>query len=427
MLAALVAAAAGGAGCNDRPDVLVLFADTLRYDRVGCADTVGSVPSLEQFTMEGTCFERVASTSGWTLPTQTSMLLSTYPEEHGITNRNSRLDGTLPGITGPLQDAGYRAALFSGNVLTSYPRFQTYFDTFWVVDRDLEFAPDVDSYVVDEALRWLEEDAPSRPLFVMLQLFGPHFPYCAPGVTDGTVDVEGVDGGVIDLCDAEDISLLQDAELIDPFPADLSRRIEALYDQEVAFTDGEFQRFLDGWEALGRRRDRTTVVVTDHGEAFGEHGRVGHGRSLNWESSDCHMAFQGPGIPRQVVDRPVELLDLAPTLLSLLDLDAPDTWRGMDLSPLFRDPAHPFTARAYQVSELTSSVHRAVTVEGDDGHRYRLLAWDDEGIRQLYDATADPAETVDLYDDPAVATQQDELEVLLDEMIATAASGGPPR
>lgn len=420
-------AAPWGSGCQPDPDVLILFVDTLRYDRLGCVEPLGRLPSLERFTLEGACFERVTSTSGWTLPTETSMLVSAYPEEHGVTGRNRPVDPSVVPLTAPLADSGYVTGLFSGNVLTSQPQYQPYFDQLWVIDRTEEFADDADVQVVDAALAWLDESAGRKPLALVLQLYGPHYPYCPPGAGEAWIDVPGLHDGAVNLCDPEHADLLRAAENLDPFPQSLADYVELMYDQEVDHTDGQIARFLEGWDDLGRRRPRLTVVVTDHGEAFGEHGRLLHGRSLHRETSDSHMAFFGEGIPRVTVDRPVELLDLAPTMASLLDVEAAEAWRGLDLTPLLEDPSLAFDARTYQVSSLLDNEQRAVSVEWEDGRRYRLLAWEDGDVRQLFDSTADPHELQDLSGMSSVSQVEAELEALLDEMTASAASGGPPR
>lgn len=413
-------------GCQRQPDVLVLFVDTLRHDRLGCGEPAGQLPQLEQFLAEGTCFERAASTSGWTLPSETSMLFSAYPEEHRVEHRHSALAPGLVSLAAPLAGEGYTSALFSGNVLTSHPQYQPHLDHLWVIPKAEEFADDVDTQVVDEALRWIGEEAGGDPLLLVLQLYGPHYPYCPPGVDDGWIEVPGLNEGELDLCDPNHADLLRAAEEIEPIPAQLRQRVAELYDQEVAATSDELDRFLAGWDDH-RGRSRLTVVVTDHGEAFGEHGSFLHGRSLHYETSDCSLAFHGEGVPAQVVDRPVELLDLAPTLSGQLGLAPSPQWRGLDLSPLFTDPDRAFEARTYQVSSLLDTTQRAVSLEGDDGHRYRLLSWDDGREPQLFDRTADPTETQDLAGDPGHAGVRDELEVLLDEMISTAGTGGPAR
>lgn len=425
-LPALLLALVFTPGCQQRPDVLVLFVDTLRHDRLGCAEPTGQLPQLERFLADGTCFERVASTSGWTLPSETSMLFSAYPEEHRVEHRHSELAPGLVSLAAPLAGDGYTSALFSGNVLTSHPQYQPHLDHLWVIPKTEEFAADVDAQVVDEALRWIDDDAGGGPLLLVLQLYGPHYPYCPPGVDEAWIEVPGLHEGELDLCDPNHADLLRAAEEIDPIPSELTRRVEELYDQEVAVTSDELDRFLSGWDDH-RGRSRLTVVVTDHGEAFGEHGSFLHGRSLHYETSDCRLAFHGDGVPVQVVDRPVELLDLAPTLCAQLDLTPSPLWRGLDLSPLFTEPDRAFEARTYQVSSLLDTTQRAVALEGDDGHRYRLLSWDDGREPQLFDRTADPLETRDLAGDPDHAAVRDQLEDLLDEMTQTAGTGGPAR
>ena len=88
--------------------------------------------------------------------------------------------------------------------------------------------------VVDDAIEWLASNRAER-FFLWVHLFEPHAPYGNPGDR---------------------------------------RPTQARYDDEVAEADRQTGRLL---EALGSDADSTIVIVAaDHGEAFGEHGEIGH-------------------------------------------------------------------------------------------------------------------------------------------------------
>src|SRR4029079_11997096 len=86
--------------------------------------------------------------------------------------------------------------------------------------------------------------------------------------------------------------------------------------------------------AVRKRRPNTVIVLAaDHGEEFDEHGGRYHGSTLYDEQLRVPLIISIPGIPSHVVDGPVELLDVAPTLLNLLDIPVPVRMRGTDLGP----------------------------------------------------------------------------------------------
>src|SRR5690606_23212047 len=63
---------------------------------------------------------------------------------------------------------------------------------------------------------------------------------------------------------------------------DKAERDAANYDAEILFTDHELGALVDWMDAEGLFENTVLVVVSDHGEEFYEHGRIGHG-SLPWE------------------------------------------------------------------------------------------------------------------------------------------------
>ena len=88
-------------------------------------------------------------------------------------------------------------------------------------------------------------------------------------------------------------------------------------------------RLLDG---LGASRDQTLVVVAaDHGEAFGEHGEIGHSVFVYDTTLRVPLVMAGPGLAPRLVEDDVALVDVAPTVATLLGA-GPFAADGADLS-----------------------------------------------------------------------------------------------
>lgn len=156
---------------------------------------------------------------------------------------------------------------------------------------------------------------PARPLFGPWELESTHFPYRYPA------EFRRFEPASSDAFSPRD-------------PASIAND----YHDAIAWMDHRIGELLDGLEASGRA-DRTLVIVaSDHGEAFYEHGQLFHGGGLHPEQSRVPLLVRVPeglrtGYPRAALAaldanraRPVQLADLAPTLIALADasLKAPD-------------------------------------------------------------------------------------------------------
>ena len=101
---------------------------------------------------------------------------------------------------------------------------------------------------------------------------------------------------------------------------------------------------------LRKTRPRALVIVAaDHGEEFGEHGGRYHGTTLYEEQMHVPLVFvtlDGAGLPPHHVAAPVGLVDVAPTILSLIGIVPSAKMRGRDLGP-WLGPSPPADAAAH--------------------------------------------------------------------------------
>jgi arylsulfatase A-like enzyme/Flp pilus assembly protein TadD len=313
-LAALAALA--GAGCSEpRPaDVLLVTLDTLRADRLGSYGyAAGSTPHLDALAARGLRFVRAATVVPLTLPAHSSLMTGTFPAHHGVRdNGGFYLGEEARTLAEVLAEAGYRTGGFVGAfVLDSRWGIAQGFDEFFD-DFDLakyEGAPGMDaiqrpgSAVVERALRWLApEEDDGRPFFAWVHLYDPHTPYEAPK----------------------------------PFRSRFPPTRSGAYDAEIAAADAQVGRLVGALAAAGRLDDTLVVVLSDHGEMLGEHDELTHGFFVYEAAVRIPLLIAGPGIPAANIDEQVRIVDVMPTVLARLGIEAPAGVQGVDLWPLVR-------------------------------------------------------------------------------------------
>ncbi|MGE5784477.1 MAG: sulfatase [Myxococcales bacterium] len=345
---------------SDAPNVLLIAADSLRPDRVD----LSRAPNLATLRENAASFERAYTPLARTFPAWVSIATGQYPQHHGIRHmfpRWATRARPLDTLAGRLKTAGYRTSVvgdFAADIFRridlgyEHVRTPTFTMRELVREHLLKNAPWLMSFVHGSAMRWLfpvvvemseatdaqavtktaidEIDrANQQPFFLTVFYSTTHFPYAAPAPYVHRFKQAGYEGpfrfAKADTLNREEMS-----------PADIAQ-VRGLYDGAVYATDAAIGRLLD---ALKRRSldHRTIVIVTaDHGEELYEYGRSqGHGDHLQSEAAlRVPLLFADPTRPsRRRVSDPVSLVDLAPTVLDRLQLEALPRADGRSLVPV---------------------------------------------------------------------------------------------
>ncbi|HXG69703.1 MAG TPA: sulfatase-like hydrolase/transferase, partial [Gemmatimonadaceae bacterium] len=243
----------------------------------------------------GALFSSAFAQAPITLPSHASLMTGRYPAGHGSRHNGMRIDLASPTLADTLARAGFTTGAF----VAAFPLdrrfglikgFQTYGDR---MPRGPDGRPANErpgSAVVDDALEWLQRQVGGR-FFLWVHLFEPHAPYG-----------DARSGG----------------------------SAESRYAGDVAEADRQVGRLIAG---LGGAAGSTLVAVTsDHGEAFGEHGEVSHSLFVYDTTLRVPLVVSGPGVrAASRVEKPVGLIDVAPTVMRLLGVTGFDT-DGVDLS-----------------------------------------------------------------------------------------------
>jgi arylsulfatase A-like enzyme len=164
------------------------------------------------------------------------------------------------------------------------------------------------------------------------------------------------------------------------------------YLENLSYADTQLGKLVAGLEARGLLANSLLIVSSDHGEAFGEHGRVFHNSNLHDEQLHVPLLIRFPdraGVEPGMVAATVELADLVPTVLDATGLP-PLEGGGQSLLQVASGAVPPRdSARAW----LTQGgrVQASLTKGG-----YKLVLRSSDGERELYDLVADPGESRDV-------------------------------
>jgi len=378
-----------------RPNLVVIVLDALRPDHLGFGGYARPTsPALDAFRENATWFPNAFSPAPTTRFAVASLLTGTYPlrlpYKPGQVN-DFLLEERATTLAESLARKGYTTAAFTISYVVQHNRgtgqgFATW-KTPWPVDKWQENYPSNDRQTTEAAIGWLNAHPPKddAPFLLLAHYRCGHDPNLKSAAHDF--------GGA---------------------PVDL-------YDSAVANCDAEVGRLLAALDARGDREGTTIVIVSDHGELFGEHGLTNHGNSLYETDVRVLMLARVPGRTPSVVDAPVTLPDVTATLYALAGVARPASVDGWSLLPLLSAGADVAAWRARPLF-LYADVKRGSTHYQSVG----VLEWPRKLVRDLrtgrnavYDVVADPLELHDLSS--TLGADRARLEALVDSYLSAGA------
>jgi len=395
-------------------NLLFISIDTLRADHLSSYGYERrTTPFLDELASEGTLFVDAISPAAWTVPAHTTMMTGLDPRAHGILAypKPGRLSDDATTLAETLRAAGFRTAAFTGGGYMSRKHgLEQGFEVY--NGRGLRFRSKF-----DRLLAWLEALAAEERFFVFLHGFDAHGPYKPPAPFDREFvgDFEGT-------FDTREFS--PDRERVSD---EVLEYVVSQYDGEIRAADEILRGLLRKLRARGLLDDTLVVVTSDHGEELYEHGSIEHTHSLYDEVVRIPLIFHGPNIPAARVETQVGLVDLYPTLLERLGVEAAQSVSGRALFAEFPPAPRP----VFSFVEFREFPYRLDAVRTDE---WKLIQWKLSGMAEvdwtgredarythrfrdrhedfveLFDLTADPEERVDVAEEhPQVVAQLLEL------------------
>lgn len=387
-----------------RHNVLLIVIDTLRADHLGAYGYGRKTsPQIDVFAAGAVRYARAWSQAPWTTPSVASLLTGRQPVRFGITDVESTLPDDATLLSERLSEAGYRTgAIVSHRFVSSRWGFDQGFDHFddsQALDHDAITSPAIS----ERAIRFLDEHA-SDDFFLFLHYFDPHFAYREHDehVFPSRWPYRGPVGPEVRFGE-----LLRRQSSLNQADADELKR---LYDSEIAFTDAHIGRVLAHLEALGLGDETMVILTADHGEEFLDHARLGHTKTLYDEVLRVPLLVRIPGTPAAVVESPVALLDVVPTVLAALGLPPAKEAEGRVL-PLPGDASR-------EPRVIVSATQRRAPKRAAIDDRYKLIRSADGD--EIFDLIDDPRERTPIL--PAEVPSFESLDTALEALPMTPAS-----
>jgi len=335
-------------------NILVLMLDSLRADYLGCGGHAEvRTPHIDEVGAEGVILQRAYAEYPITVPARTALVSGCYT----WTNRPwCPLRSYDMHIAEVLREHGYATAAFSDTPFSRGSGMERGFEVFEYFDvgkghrhdepieldiSDAYFPPETadnerqfyintmkgralaqqrygkqcPELLFDRALEWLESNE-GRPFLLWIDSFEPHEPW-AP--ISPYREMYGTDEHerYIPMPPGPDLDWAR--------PGDVEH-IRKLYMGDVTHTDEMVGRVTARMEELGLAEDTLLVIISDHGEPFGEHGTI---RKFNVpvyeELARMVWIMRKPGLIPEGLNSTalVQNTDFAPTVLELCSIQQP--------------------------------------------------------------------------------------------------------
>ena len=369
-----------------QPNFVFFMPDQLRADAVGCfGNSIAKTPNIDALAARGVRFDEAWAQHPVCGPSRVSLLTGWYPHVAGHRTLSNLIEDHEPNLFKTLRTAGYNVAIAGdrGDVFApgvteassdmcgfleppdraaSVERWTSPFDEDHRLHRAMYFGEtgtadsvDFDEATVRTAEHWLADHAPAdQPWALWVPLIFPHPPFTVEEPWFSLHDRADMPAP-ISPADASGKAGFMDAyrEIYGwgDLTADDFREIAATYHGMVSRVDDQLGRVVAAVEAAGATDDTVVVFLTDHGEYLGDFGLV-----EKWPTGldPCilrnPLIVAGANFPAgHVVDQPVELVDVLPTVCELAQAEPQHTHFGRSLLPVIADPT--ITHREFACSE----------------------------------------------------------------------------
>jgi len=356
---------------KDVRNIILISLDTTRASHLGCYGySRKTSPNVDALAADGVLFNHAIAPVPLTLPSHSTTMTGTTPYYHNVhDNDNYRLNASNVTLAEIFRENGF----VTGGIVASYVlRAETGINQGFDSYDDLQKLQRGDvgernaEEVTKRGIAWLEKNHKKR-FFLFLHYFDPHWMY-----------------------------LPHDK----PFSFTALPQITTdkdLYDGEIAYMDYYVGRVIDKLKHLGIYDDALIVVAGDHGESLGDHIELKHGFFTYHSTIHVPLIFKLPkSAARGRVNPVVGLVDIMPTVCSLLNLEAPDYVQGEDLTAYFQNKTPANQDRAlYSESFLAMEEYGAAPIRTLVTNQYKYIH---VPRPELYDLLNDRYETCNSVD-----------------------------
>ena len=441
----------------ERPNVLVILTDDMRWDAFGAVQKEQGkaalfpwfkTPNLDRLASEGVRFANVFCTTSLCSPSRASFLSGQYAHRHKVLNNFTDFPNDLPSYPAGLRAAGYETAYIGKwhmgedddrkrpgfDFWMSHKGQGNYFDTEFNVEGNRKVVKGYYTTVAtDAAVDWMKRKR-EKPWLLVL---GHKAPHGGPIVPEPKYEKAFDRETIKKPANADDYKASggKPKWLEESFPTwhglggplygqkEYGKFIRA-YLGTIASVDDSVGRLDQALKDSGEL-DRTLIVFTsDNGFAIGDHGRVDK-RTAYEESLRIPMLVRFPPLAKAgtVINEMMLSLDLAPTLLDVCGAKSLPNPDGRSWKPLLAGNATGWRSAFFYQYNYESQFPYTPNVRAVRTPDWKYIRYPhgdgtpDRHASELYDLKADPLEMKNLATEPAHSARVKQLRELLDSQM----------
>jgi arylsulfatase len=426
---------------TQRPNFLIFMTDQQRGD---CLSIDGHpallTPNMDHLGHRGTRFTRAYATCPSCIPSRRSLMSGQFPATNGMVGYQEGVPWDPPAtLPGELAKAGYQTAIVGRTMHLSPPEKDFGFQT-RVLQDGRPGAPDAygpalaaspygsgdhrqfgivlshgisgngwtarpwhldeslhpTTWTVTQAARFLRERDADRPFFLVVSFIAPHPPLVPPAFyMERYLRMELPPPSIGDWAEPppdHGLGLPVDSDRVD-LRGEALRSAQAGYLGLINHLDDQLQRLQNELRVAGLAQNTVTLMTSDHGEMLGDHYLFR--KCYPFEgSARIPLMIEGPrdlGLrPQTVVNRPVCLEDVMPTVLELAGCETPPSVDGTSLVPWLRGEQPAW--RAYLHGEHAECYRKEQANHYLTDGRMKYVWMTERGTELLFDLVEDPGE-----------------------------------
>ena len=299
--------------------VLLVLLDAARPDHFGIYGYPrNTTPNIDKLSENALVFTNCYAEAAYTLASTATLLTGLPPEYHGVVAAlRVKLDKKITTLSELFKSKGFFTGIITANAYAGRAyNFHLGFDEFVALYDTQKLV------LAEQILKPFEDMVRSHqhsPFFIYLHLREPHFPYAMPQPFLGTFQKKYIKQSEKLLRESRKIVRTHSAKKED------LQLLTDLYDENLLYADHVVGKLMDILRKHGIFDHTIKVVLSDHGEALGEHGLIGHNVVLFDEGIRIPLIVSIPGYESGTVfvKKPALTSDLVITLAELFDLNYP--------------------------------------------------------------------------------------------------------
>jgi len=458
------------AGKNDKPNIIFLMDDQRRWDALGVENEVVITPTLDKLAKNGVRFTQAVCQAPMCIASRNSMMFGLYANQTGVLRNGKGIpDDQLPvkPLARLFADAGYETAGFGKThwgINCNTRGFETRFDAEIfeegaIMMKDLD--PDAkqrytdetigygpgeedpsgyigetsklperehrDGWVTEKCLEYIKGRKDDRPLFLYLSFLKPHAGHNVPAGFEDHYNLEKTKYAQQPPWEKDNSPHAEGVnrrELYEGFWKNATeqqwKEMTMRYYANCTWIDDMFGRTLKALEEKGLLENSIIIYLSDHGEMLGERFYRFNKYCLYDASVRVPIIISGSALPDEWKgrkdNRPVELVDVYPTLLKVAGIEVPEKAVGINLLNKVETREASFCAlheRAGEASFMVRTENNKLILcfsRKEDASTYTKT---DIIGGEFYDLKKDPKEWENLFDQPEIKNIKNEMTELM--------------